>query len=81
MRKMGMSEDYEGCVTPIRSDISPFSRGTDGAAAGEEPALDAARSPSTAAKTSQIPKLLRLRLDRDSATHVVLTGQYPSRSL
>jgi hypothetical protein len=29
VRKMGMSEDYEGCVTPIRSDISPFSRGTD----------------------------------------------------
>jgi hypothetical protein len=28
VRKMGMSEDYEGCVTPIRSDISTFSRGT-----------------------------------------------------
>jgi hypothetical protein len=24
---MGMSEDYEECVTPIRSDISTFSRG------------------------------------------------------
>jgi hypothetical protein len=29
VRKMGMSEDYEGCVTPIRSDISTFSRGTE----------------------------------------------------
>jgi hypothetical protein len=28
VRKMGMSEDYEGCVIPIRSDISTFSRGT-----------------------------------------------------
>src|ERR1700676_5034185 len=27
VRKMGMSEDYEGCVTHIRSDISTFSRG------------------------------------------------------
>src|SRR3984893_19344631 len=32
-RKMGMSEDYEACVTLIRSDISTFSRGTEGASA------------------------------------------------
>jgi hypothetical protein len=35
---MGMSEDYEGgCVTPIRSDISTFSRGTDGQTGTYEP--------------------------------------------
>ena len=30
LRKMSISENYEGSVTPIRSDISTFSRGTVG---------------------------------------------------
>ena len=32
MREMSISENYEGEITPIRSNISRFSRGTDGTA-------------------------------------------------